>query len=175
MKHPMLIARKREISVMIIRWCHEKVAHSGRGITMKQIRSSGFWVINCNAAVRCYILKQASCRHLRENFEQQKMASLPIHRLREEPPLTYCGVKQFRPFVTEKGGKKLKYYGALFTWLSSRAIHIETVTSLNTDSLILCLHRFVGHRENIRLLRSDNDSNFVGASSEFKKTFPEMD
>ena len=35
MKHPMLIARKHEISVMIIRWCQEKVAHSGRGITMK--------------------------------------------------------------------------------------------------------------------------------------------
>ena len=29
MKHPMLLARKSEIAVMIMRWCHEKVAHSG--------------------------------------------------------------------------------------------------------------------------------------------------
>ena len=63
----------------------------------------------------------------------------------------------------------------LFTCLSSRAIHIETVTSLNTDSFILCLRRFVGHRGNIRLLRSGNGSNFVGASSEFKKAFAETD
>ena len=29
MKHPMLLARKSEIAVMIMRWCHKKVAHSG--------------------------------------------------------------------------------------------------------------------------------------------------
>ena len=33
----------------------------------------------------------------------------------------------------------------------------------------------IGCRGNIRLLRSDNSSNFVGASSEFKKAFVEMD
>ena len=29
MKHPMLLARKSEIAVMIMRWWHEKLAHSG--------------------------------------------------------------------------------------------------------------------------------------------------
>ena len=175
MKYPVLLARNSEIAVMIIRWCHEKVAHSGRGITMNYIRSSGFWIINCNVAVRSYILKCVKCRHLRGNFQQQKMASLPSDRLWEEPPFTYFGVDLFGPFVTKEGCKELKRYGALFTCLSSRAFYIETVTSLNTDSFILCLCRFVGHRGNIRLLTSDNGSNFVGASSEFKKVFAEMD
>ena len=145
MKHPVLLARKSEIAVMIIRWCHEKVAHSGRGITMNYIRSSGFWIINCNAAVRSYISKCVTCRHLRGNFQQQKMASLPSDRLCEEPPFTYCGVYLFGPLVTKEGCKELKRYEALFTCLSSRAIHIETVASLNTDSFILCLRRFIGH------------------------------
>ena len=52
MKHLVLLARNSEIAVMIIRWCHEKVAHSGRGITMNYIRPSGYWIINCNTAVR---------------------------------------------------------------------------------------------------------------------------
>ena len=103
------------------------------------------------------------------------MASLPVDRLCEEPPFTYCGVDLFGPFVIKEGCKELKRYGALFTCLSSRAIHIETITSLNTDLFILCLCRFVGCRGNIRLLRSDNVSNFVGASSEFNKAFAEMD
>ena len=34
MKHPEFFARNNETAVMIIRWCHEKVAHSGRGITI---------------------------------------------------------------------------------------------------------------------------------------------
>ena len=103
------------------------------------------------------------------------MASLPSDRLCEEPPFTYCGVDLFGPFATKEGRKELKHYGALFICLSSRAIHIKTAASLNTDSFILCLRRFIGHRGNIRPLRSDNGSNFVGASSEFKKAFAEMD
>ena len=174
-KHPVLLARNSEIAVMIIRWCHEKVAHSGRGITMNYIRSSGFWIINCNAAVRSYISKCVACRHLRGNFKQQKMPSLPSDRLCEEPPFTYCGVDIFRPFVTKDGRKELKRHGPLFTCLSSRAIHIERVFLLNTHSIILCLCRFVGRRGNIRLLTSDNGSNFVGASSKFNKAFAEID
>ena len=143
---------------------------------MNYIRSSGFWIINCNAAVRSYISKCVTCRHLRGNFQQQKMASLPSDGLCEELLFTHCGVDLFGPFVIKEGHKEPTHYGALFTCLLSRAIHIETITSLNTDSFILCLCRFVGHRGNIRLLlRSDNGSNFVGASSEFKKAFAEMD
>ena len=106
MKHPVLLARKSEIAV-IIRWCHEKVAHSGRGITMNYIRSSGFWIINCNAAVRSYISKCVTCRHLRGNFQQQKMASLPSNSLCEERPFTYCSVDLFGRFVTKEGCKEL--------------------------------------------------------------------
>ena len=175
MKHPALLARKSEIAVMIIRWCHEKVAHSGRGITMNYIRSSGFWIISCNAAVRYYISKCLTCRHLRGNFQQQKMTSFPSDRLCEEPLFTYCGVDLFGPFVTKEGCKELTRYEALFTCLSCRAIHIETVASINKDSFILCLRRFIGRRGNIRLLRSDNSINFVGAFSEFKKSFTEVD
>ena len=105
----------------------------------------------------------------------KKMTSLSRDRLCEKPPLIYCGVDLFGPFVTKEGRKELTRYGALFPCLSSRAINIETVASLNTDSFILCLRRFIGHRGNIRPLRSDNGSNFVGASSKFKKTFAEMD
>ena len=57
------------------------------------------------------------------------MASLPSDRLCEKPPFTNCGVDLFGPFVTKEGCKE--HYGALFICLSSRAIHIETVASLN--------------------------------------------
>ena len=102
------------------------------------------------------------------------MASLPSDWLYEEPPFTYCSVDLFGLFVIKEDCKEVKHYGALFACLSNRDIHIETVTSLNTDSFILCLHKFVGRREN-RLLRSDNGSDFVIASSEFKKAVAEMD
>ena len=108
MKHPVLLARKSEIAVMIIRWCHEKVAHSGRDITVNYIRSSGFSIINCNAAVTSYISKCGTCIHLRENFQQQKMVSLPSNRLCEKSPFNYCSVHLLGPFVNKEGRKELK-------------------------------------------------------------------
>ena len=67
------------------------------------------------------------------------MTSLPCDRLCGEPPFTYCGVDPFGAFLTKDGFKELKLYGAFMTYLSSRAIHIDTVASLNTDLLILSL------------------------------------
>ena len=72
------------------------------------------------------------------------------------------------------GHKEVKRYGALYVCLSSRAIHIEVVYSLSTDSFIMILSRFVGCRGNVRMIRSDNGSNLVGASTELVCAFQEM-
>ena len=93
----------------------------------------------------------------------------------EEPPFTYCGVDLFGSFLVKDGRKEVKRYGALYTCLSSRAIHIEVVYSLSTDSLIMSLRRFVACRGNVRMIRSDNGSNLVGASAELSRAFQEMD
>ena len=73
--------------------------------------------------------------------------------MREEPPFTYCGIDLLGPFVVKDGRKEVKRYGTLYTCLSSRAIHIEVVLSLSTDSFIMSLRRFVGCSGNVRMIR----------------------
>ena len=97
------------------------------------------------------------------------MADLPTDRTIDEPPFTNCGVDMFGPFLIKEGRKELKRYGALFTCLSSRAVHIECTCNLETNSFIQALHHFVAQRGNIRALCSDNGSNFVGAQKELVK------
>ena len=46
---------------------------------------------------------------------------------------------------------------------------------METDSLIQALRRFIARRGNIRLIRCDNGTNFVGAKSELKRSLSEMD
>ena len=86
-----------------------------------------------------------------------------------EPSFTNSGVNMFGPFLIKEGRKELKRYGTLFTCLSNRAVHIEFTCSLETDSFIQALRRFVARRGNIRVLRSDNGSNFVGAQKELER------
>ena len=62
----------------------------------------------------------------------------------------------------------------MFSCLASRAIHIEVARSMDTDSFIMCLRRFIGRRGNVRMIRSDNGSNFIGAEKELNKAFLEM-
>ena len=81
LKHPVLVPKYCNISQLIIRYYHEKTAHSGRGMTINEIRNAGYWIINCNRAVKSLIAKCAICRHLRGGMCQQKMADLLKERL----------------------------------------------------------------------------------------------
>ena len=80
----------------------------------------------------------------------------------------------FGPFVVKNVCKELKWYGALYTCLSSRVIHIEMTYLLNTDLFIMCLKRFISQKRNVRLIRSNNGLNFTGASAELIQAFQEM-
>ena len=167
--HPVILPKKGKLTEMIIRSCHQKTAHSGRNITLNEIRTSGYWVIQGNSAVKEIISRCVTCRRLRGKDGKQLMADL------EEPPFTYCGVDMFGPFEIKERRNTLKRNGALFTCLTSRAIHIEMTKSMDTDSFILALRRFIARRGNIRSIRCDNGSNFIGAEKELEKCMNEMD
>ena len=63
----------------------------------------------------------------------------------------------------------------MFTCLCSYVVYIETTQRMTTDSFIQALRRLMSRRRNIKMLKINNGSNFVGPSSESKKVFSEMD
>ena len=112
---------------------------------------------------------------MRERFGQQIIADLPKDQVNEAPPFTYCGVDLFGPFLVKERRSEIKRYGALFTCLASRAVHIEVVASMEMDSFIMAVRRVIARRGNMRTIRSNNGSNFIGAENELCKVFNEMD
>ena len=121
------------------------------------------------------VYKCVRCRWLRRKANSQKMVDLPWSPTTVVPPFTYCGVDVFGYFLVKEGRGVLKRYGALFTCFSLRAVHIELLASLETDSFIQALRRFIARRGIVREIRSDNGANFVGAESELRKAMEEMD
>ena len=103
------------------------------------------------------------------------MENLPSCRLNESAPFTHCGIDMFGPIVVKQRRSEVKHYGAMFTCLASRAIHIEVAFNLDTDSFILALRRLVARLGNVRSICSGNGGNFIGAEREWKKAYFEMD
>lgn len=107
------------------------------------------------------------CKIRRAQPISQKMADLPSDRITVgQPPFTFTGVDLFGPFTVKRGCAEIKRYGCLFTCLTVRAVPIEIVHSLDTDSFINALQRFICRRGQVRCIRSDNGSNFVCAAKE---------
>lgn len=72
------------------------------------------------------------------------MADLPEERVMpDKAPFTDVGVDHFGLIEVKRGRSFLKRYGVLFTCLTSRAIHLEVAYSLDTDSCINALRRFI--------------------------------
>ena len=81
------------------------------------------------------------------------MSNLPKARLAiNQPPFTNTGIDYFGPLTVKQGRRTRstdgtsKRYGAIFTCLSTRAVHIELVGNLSTDNFMLALHRFLSMR-----------------------------
>lgn len=103
------------------------------------------------------------------------MTNLPKSRVEPAPSFTYSAVDYFGPWCVKEGRKEVKRYGALFTCMTSRAIHIEVAHSLETYSFLQALRRFISRRGPIKELCSDQRTNFIGAQNELKKALQDMD
>ena len=128
-----------------------------------------------NAAVRRVVSKCVFCRRNHGKPNEQNMADLPRDRISSAPPFTYTGVGYFGPFAIKDGRKVVKRYGALFTCLVSRAVHIEVASSLESCSFIQALRRFIARRGPVKEIRSDNWTNVVGARKGLLEAIDEMD
>ena len=168
-KHQIILPKDSLVTNLIIRHYHHESGHSGRGYVLSLVRRK-FWVIKGNSAVRKVLSQCFQCRRLQAKPMSQNMADLPVDRITpDEPPFTSVGVDFFGPFLIKRGRTEIKRYGCIFTCLTIRAVHIEVTHSLDTDSFISALRRFIARRGNPKLLRSDNGGNFVGSEKELRE------
>ena len=65
--------------------------------------------------------------------------------------------------------------GVIFTYLTTRAIHIELAGNLYTDSFLLPLRRFISRRGYLKVMRSGNDTNFFGPDNKLNLCIKQLD
>ena len=122
-----------------------------------------------------FIVNCIKCKKLRGTPSSQKMADLPRERMDEAEPFTCTGVDCFMPFLIKERRSEVKRWGILFTYLSSRTIHLETLNSMTTDAFINAFRRFTYRRGKVRALYHDLDTKFIGGKVYLEAALSEMD
>ncbi|XP_041926339.1 uncharacterized protein LOC121690066 isoform X1 [Alosa sapidissima] len=169
--NPVILPKEHHVSLLLTRYHHAQVKHQGRHLTEGAVRAAGLWILGGKRLVNSTIHKCITCRRLRGRMQEQQMADLPAERLTTCPPFTYVGLDVFGPWHvstrrTRGTQPESKCWAILFCCMSSRAVHVEVITSMDTSSCINALRRFFAIRGPAKQLRSDCGTNFIGACKE---------
>ena len=98
------------------------------------------------------------------------MGELPRYRLTpEDRPFSYVGIDYFGPLYVKQGRSTVKHYGRLFSCLTVCATQIEVAESLETDSFINDLRRFISRRGMLKVI-SDNGIYLSGGEREIRES-----
>lgn len=174
-KSPVILDGKHHVSRLIVRHHHVKAAHGNQETVVNDLKQK-YWIINLRPTVKYVASRCMLCRIKKAKPEVPRMGDLPVARVaHHQRPFTHCGVDLFGPMEVAIGKRREKRYGVLFTCLTVRAIHLEIVPSLTSDSLIMALRRMAARRGWPQYLYSDNGTNLRGADTELKKSIQELD
>lgn len=158
-KHPIFLPSSHPVTLLIIAHYHKLTKHQGRVITRSRISEEGFYILRATSVIKKYLHNCVICRKLRDKPQQQKMADLPLDRVDPSPPFTYCGLDVFGPFHNTEGQTRRtnstkKLWAIVFICLVTKAIHIETLSQMDTNSFKLSLRRFFSIKGNCKKLRT---------------------
>jgi len=168
-RHPIILPREHHVTELIVRYVHEnECMHFGREYVLSVVRQK-FWIARGRSVITKVLRNCMKCKRLHARIGHQRMAELPADRVQPgKPPFSNVGVDCFGPFLVKRGRSQEKRYGCLFTCMAIRAIHIEKLYSLDSDSFVSAFIRFTARRRIPELVRSDNGSNFVGGEKEIR-------
>ncbi|XP_070855101.1 uncharacterized protein [Drosophila suzukii] len=168
-RRPVILSHRHSLTDLIVRDFHAQMKHQNVDATIAQIRTR-FWVTKMRRVLKEVISSCNECKLQRTRPMPPIMGPLPEDRLEAGGwPFKYTGLDYFGPLLVTVSRHREKRWVALFTCLTTRAIHLELAHDLSTDSCIIAMRNFVCRRGPVHRLRSDNGKNFVGADREAKR------
>jgi len=173
-KHPILLPPKVHLSRLIVRHYHQSTLHPGPTLLTAIIRSK-YWIIGLRNVSRQVCRECVVCRRAEAPTCQPKMGCLPSSRFNMGRAFLHMGLDFGGPFILRESLRRKaqtsKAYLCLAICLSTRAVHLEAVSSLSTTAFLAALDRIVGRRGLPAVIYSDNGTNFVGAANQLKALY----
>lgn len=168
-RNPVILPKNHQITSLLVDLYHRRHRHANHETVVNELRQR-FEIPNLRTIVKQVARKCIKCRIDNAVPRPPPMAPLPEQRVTPfVKPFTFVGVDYFGPLTVKVGRSEVKRWVALFTCLTVRAIHLEVVHSLSSESCILAVRRFVARRGSPSEFFSDNGTCFVGAKTQLQQ------
>ncbi|XP_029717444.2 uncharacterized protein LOC115260593 [Aedes albopictus] len=173
-KFPIILPKGHRLTKLVVEWYHRCYLHGNVETVINEVRRR-FHVPCLRALVRNQTKTCVQCKVSKAKPTCPREAPLPDARLSPYTrPFSFVGLDYFGPIQVKVGRSLVKRWVALFTCLTVRAVHLEVVHSLSTEACKMAIRRFVVRRGAPLEIRSDNGTNFLGASRELRQQIQEM-
>ncbi|XP_075977359.1 uncharacterized protein LOC142977365 [Anticarsia gemmatalis] len=177
MKNPAILPRDSRFTRLLVEQAHLATLHGGARLTLAYIRQR-YWIVGGNRLVKAILRHCVRCHRYKPTENNQIMGDLPPQRVIPSRPFTHTGV-DFTGHVEIKlnkgrGVKTSKGYIAIFVCMATKAVHIELVSDLSTETFIAAFQRMSARRGTPQHMYSDCGTNFVGASKILRQEFEEF-
>lgn len=172
-KRPIVLHGQHPLTRLLVEREHRRAGHANNERVVNDLRQQ-FWILRLRPTIRAVAAACPMCRLRRMKPRAPLTGDLPEERLQPyHRPFSCCGLDYFGPMTVTIGRRREKRWGALFTCLTTRAVHLELVASLSTDSALMALRRMAARRGWPATIYSDNGTNFRGADAELTKAYEE--
>ena len=170
-KFPYLLPTKHPFTTLVVYAIHEMQLHAGVNATLTAIRQE-YWIPSARRIVRTLLRKCVICQKaVGRPYQAPDPPPLIKARLQEMLPFEVTGVDFTGALYVRDSGREVKVYVCLFTCAVTRAVHLEIVTDLSTETFLQAFRRFSSRKSLPRTMISDNASTYLAAADELKELF----
>jgi hypothetical protein len=140
-KHLVILPYSSHLSTLIVNECHNKTLHGGIQVTLANVRRK-YWIIRGKRLVQLKINKCVTCIRYKAEVGNQIMGNLLKFT---HTRLDYTGPIKVRT-TYGRGHKSYKGYIAIFLCFSTKATHLEVVSSMTSEAFLGAFNRFISRR-----------------------------
>ncbi|KAL1447894.1 hypothetical protein WDU94_012402 [Cyamophila willieti] len=160
--YPIILPAGHPVVQRMVLSVHQESCHAGSQMLLAILRQK-FWLIGGRRTIRSILNTCIVCKRFSAHKVQADAIPLPEPRVRDARTFEVTGVDLAGPlFVKNDREELMKVWICIFTCAVYRAVKLELVWSLSTDSFTQALRRFISRSGRPEIIYSDNGKNFIG-------------
>ena len=169
-RQPVILPSSDRIVKLFVESVHQKYHHMHHSTVVNEIRRH-YYCPGLKRLVKKVATECLHCRVRRPEPVPPQEGPLPAARAAiGYRAFTYCGVDYFGPLEVVIGRRREKRWIALFTCLTTRAVHVEIAHSLSMESCLMCIRLLCARRDVVPVeIRSDRGTNFIATDKELRR------